>query len=73
MESSELKQLVKEAIREVEKENNQDKLYSCTEVAKRLGIAYNTVRKLINVGKLKATKDGRYVTERAINDYLRTV
>ena len=45
MESSELKQLVKEAIREVEKENNQDKLYSCTEVAKMLVIAYNTVRK----------------------------
>jgi excisionase family DNA binding protein len=73
MDTLELKRLVKEALWEFERERNQDKLFSCTEIAKRLGIAYNTVKKLIREGKLKTTRDGKYVTERAINDYLQTV
>ena len=41
-----------------------------TQVARRLGRSHITVKKLIKEGHLKASSDGMYVTEQAINDYL---
>ncbi len=71
-EASELKSLIKLALIEHEIEKNRDKgetLWTVNQVAKRLGKAHATIKKLITKGLLKTTKDG-LITEASINDYL---
>lgn len=70
---AELKNALKAAIIEVELEKAKitecDKLYTVNQVRKRLGKAHNTIKKLIEVGLLKTTKDG-LISEASINEYL---
>lgn len=46
-----------------------DKLYNVNQIAKRIGKAHATVKKLINKGLIKTTIDG-LISEASINDYL---
>ena len=73
IEQSELKKIVKTAILEVEEERKvklaNEKLYTINEVAKRLGKAHNTIKKLVHAGYIKTTASG-LITEASINDYL---
>ena len=67
-----IKNILKAAIYEIEKEkaaNTPDKLYTINQVAKRLGRAHDTIKKLVTSGTIKSTKDG-LITESAINEYL---
>lgn len=69
---AELKELIKSAYLEVEKEKELErptKLYTINEVAKRLGRAHETINKLVKSGVIRSTKDG-LITKSAINDYL---
>lgn len=43
--------------------------YTINQVAKRLSMAHNTIKKLVKAGVIKATANGR-ITEDAINDFL---
>ena len=45
------------------------KLYTINQVAKMLGKAHATIKKLVTNGTIKSTKDG-LITESAINEYL---
>jgi hypothetical protein len=46
-----------------------DKLYTINEVRIRLGKAHATIKRAINAGYIKTTKDG-LISEAALNDYL---
>ena len=68
----EIKQILKTAIKEVEKENEAnkpDKLYTINQVAKKLGRAHETISKLVRRGVIRTTKDG-LIPETSINEYL---
>lgn len=73
-ETSELKNLIKSAIREVEQEKidlrKKEKLYTINQVAKRLGKAHPTITKLIKAGYIETTASG-LITEAAIEKYLK--
>lgn len=47
----------------------RDETYTVNQVAKRLKMSHNTVKKLVMSGIIKSTKSGR-ITEQAVNDYL---
>ncbi len=73
IEEAELKKIVKSALKEIEAEKEariaNQKLYSINEVAKRLGKAHLTIKKLVKAGYIKTTASG-LISENAINDYL---
>ena len=48
---------------------NNDKLYSINEVRKRLGKAHATIKKLVDKGFIRVTKDGQ-INEASLNEYL---
>lgn len=68
-----LKNVVKSAIREMNeeaaKEGQSDRLYSINQVRKRLGKAHATIKKLVDTGFIKTTKNGQ-ISEAALNEYL---
>lgn len=74
---NELKLHLMEAIEEAETKKRllqieakqKETLFTINEVAKRLGRAHSTIKKLISQGILRTTADGR-ISEKAINDYL---
>lgn len=71
-EPTELKSLIKLALLEYDQEKNRDKgetLWTINQVAKRLGKAHATIKKLVRTGYIKTTKDG-LISEAAINEYL---
>jgi hypothetical protein len=47
------------------------KLYSIHSVAKKLGMAHKTVKKLCTDGQITTTSNNR-ITEAALNEYLKT-
>ena len=49
---------------------NPEKLFTVTETAKKLEKAYTTVRRMIDQERIKTTADGKYVSQKAIDDYL---
>lgn len=68
-----LKEVLSEMLPEaLEKANqaNPEKLYSIAETSRKLGKKWDTVRRMINQGRLKATADGKYISQRAIDEYL---
>lgn len=67
-----LKSILKITMAEIDlekKKGNSISLFTVNQVSKRLGKAHATIKKLIQAGILKTTKDG-LITEQAINDYL---
>jgi len=54
---------------ENKKAKDSPKLYTINMIAKKLGKAHATVKKLVEAGYLKTTKDG-LVTDIAVNEYL---
>ena len=71
---NEIKNAVKMAILEIEAEKEKkkefEKLYNINQVAKRLGKAHTTIKKLIQAGYIKTTASG-LISEAAINEYLK--
>lgn len=71
----ELKQIILQALSEYEKRRGMvtqyGKNYSLPQAARLLGRTTSTIKKLIETGELKATSDGRRITQKAIEDYLR--
>ncbi|HNW99283.1 MAG TPA: hypothetical protein PKK00_12810 [Bacteroidales bacterium] len=67
-----LKSIIKTTIVEIDFEKNKGNnisLFTINQVAKRLGKAHASIKKLVQAGIIKTTKDG-LITEQAINDYL---
>lgn len=67
-----IKEIMKTAFYEIQKEEEAtrpDKLFTINQVAKRLGRAHDTIKKLVQKGVIRTTKDG-LITESAINEYL---
>ncbi len=68
----ELEKTIKSILVEFDKEKvsrEPGKLFTINRVAKMLGKAHATIKKLVDNGTIKSTKDG-LITENAINDYL---
>jgi hypothetical protein len=66
---SALKKAVKDAIREMNEESANDKLYTINQVRIRLGKSHKTIKNLVTAGLIKTTASG-LITESAINQYL---
>jgi hypothetical protein len=74
MTPEELTELVKEGAKSalksvLEEREDKVKIYTINEVAKMLAKAHQTVKKMVNEGKLKTTPDGR-ITQLELNRYL---
>lgn len=68
----ELAQTIKSVLVEFDKEKAAklpEKVYTINQIAKQLGKAHATIKKLVENGYIKATKDG-LIPESAINEYL---
>jgi ribosomal protein S20 len=71
-EEARLKSIVKKALKEFTEEQKSEqgvKLYNVNQIARRLGKAHATIKKLIAKGLIKTTKDG-LISEQALNEYL---
>ncbi len=71
-EEARLKSIVKKALKEFTEEQKIEqgvKLYNVNQIARRLGKAHATIKKLIAKGLIKTTKDG-LISEQALNEYL---
>ena len=71
-EPAELKSLIKSALLEYDQEKNKGKgetLWTINQIAKRLGKAHATIKKLVEKGIIKTTKNG-LISEAAVNEYL---
>lgn len=71
---SEFKDIIRNSLKEHELQKAKGDtvtLFSVNQVAKRLGMAHATIKRLIASGIIKATKDNK-ITEQAINEYLQT-
>lgn len=72
---SELKNIIRSTLVDFENEKKQTseiKLYSINQVAKKLGKAHATIKKMTYTGELKTTR-GNLISEAAINEYLQNV
>ena len=59
-------------VQAIERQNrpNPEKLYTRTQAARLMGKKYDTIDRMILQGRLKATSDGKYISQRAIDNYL---
>jgi len=62
-------ELNEESVKDRERAESSDKLYSVNQVRKRLGKAHSTIGKLISKGMIKTTKDG-LISEASLREYL---
>lgn len=51
--------------------SDPDKLYTRREVADLFGLEYRSIRRMIERGSLVTTADGRFITQKSINNYLK--
>ncbi|MEI6059373.1 MAG: helix-turn-helix domain-containing protein [Bacteroidota bacterium] len=68
-----IRKSVKDALSEFEKEkiiSNTDKLLTISQVSKKLGKSFRTIKKWVDAGILQTTKNG-LVTEASLNEYLK--
>jgi excisionase family DNA binding protein len=49
---------------------NPEKLYTQSEAARLLGKSYPTIGRMIQQKRIVATFDGKYISQRAIDNYL---
>jgi hydroxylamine reductase (hybrid-cluster protein) len=72
---NDFKEIIQQAIAEYEKKKNPDstssKNFSISKVAQMLGRSTQTIQKLVKIGELKTTSDGRRITHQALQDYLK--
>lgn len=61
---------LKDALNEQKQAANPEKLYTVSEAARLMGRCYNTIRNMIDSGRLTPTTDRKYISQRAIDDYL---
>jgi len=68
----ELSNTIKTVLMEYDKEKSSkqpEKVFTINQVSKSLGKAHATIKKLVERGTIRSTKDG-LIPESAINDYL---
>lgn len=49
---------------------NPEKLHSISQTKRLLGKSYSTICRMIKDGRIEATEDGRYISQKAIDRYL---
>lgn len=73
IEMADLHKAVKSAMIEFREEQQEqakgEKLHTINQVSKRLGKAHQTIKKLVEKGLIKSTKDG-LISEASISEYL---
>lgn len=71
-----VKKIIKAALYEVEQEkmteNEENTLLTINQVAKKLKMAHTTVKKLVEQGLIKATKNNR-ISIQSLNEYLQGI
>lgn len=74
LDKSELVELVKQAVSEAFNQTKEKdfikKTFNVKETAKVLNRSENYIRKIIHLGVLKTTADGKFITGKEINKYL---
>lgn len=75
IDQDELKSIIKKTLIEYDAEKSKDKgerLWTINQVAKRLGKAHATIKKLVANGLIRTTKDG-LIPESSLEDYLKVL
>lgn len=63
--------VVKQALKEEKAAAaNPEKLYTQSEAARLLGKTYNTIGRMIQQKRITTTSDGKYISQRAIDNYI---
>ena len=59
-------------VRAMEKQTrpNPEKLYTRAQAARLMGKKYDTIDRMILQKRIKATADGKYISQRAIDNYI---
>jgi hypothetical protein len=65
-----LARVVKKALKENEPNPDPAKLYTISQAARKLGKAYTTVCRMIQQKRITTTSDGKYISQRAIDNYI---
>lgn len=72
LDGEDLKEIIKGALKEFALEQNKNRgeqLYNVNQIARRLGKAHATIKKLIAKGLIKTTKNG-LISESSLNEYI---
>jgi excisionase family DNA binding protein len=71
---SRLKELLQEVLLEHDskkKSTQPEKLYTINQVRKRLGLSFETVKRMVEQGILPTTSDGHRIPESSVENYLK--
>ena len=49
---------------------NPEKLFTPSQVSRKIGKKYDTVRRMMKEGRIVTTADGKYISQQAIDNYL---
>jgi len=72
MEIQEIISIVDQAVyKALDRFYRKDRLYSINSIAKRLHVHHTTIKNLCKEGFIKTTLDGKFISEEAINEYLK--
>ena len=62
--------VVKKALKDAEPKPDPAKLYSISDAGRKLGKAYTTICRMIQQKRITTTSDGKYISQRAIDNYI---
>ena len=68
--SEQLNRLLPGAI-EKAKTANPEQLFTISQVARKMGKSYDTIKRMVTQNRLKTTADGKYISQAEINNYLK--
>lgn len=49
---------------------NPEQIFTIRETSEKLGKSYKTVWRMVKLGRLQTTADGKYITQKTISNYL---
>jgi hypothetical protein len=65
-----IERVVKKALKEAEPKIDPATLYTISQTARKLGKSYPTVCRMIQQKRITTTGDGKYISQRAIDNYI---
>lgn len=69
--SSDAKELAQLILSEISNaKQNPEKIHSISQTKRLLGKSYSTICRMIKDGRLEATEDGKYVSQKSLDRYL---
>jgi excisionase family DNA binding protein len=64
-----IKEMLPEALKAAAR-SNPEKLYTLKEIARLTGKKIDTIKRMTATGRIQATADGRYISQKGLDEYL---